>query len=205
MTDERLRRLLDRACEVVPETLTEVGYKREIGTCILSTRIATLVLRELGVRARPLACQLMAGNEVWARVVTDFLEREGRWPTHDEWEPGMWAVGVGYGEDPRANRPGYDGHLIAVVEERYGLDLTRDQTSRPQRGFTVEPGYFPVTPEFLRGELALPLIVDDAYLRYDAWPEERSFLNAPDWREPARQRSSRAVPIRRIHRQLSRP
>lgn len=204
MSDERLRRLLGEMCDVIPEETTTAGYGRD--SCILSTRLATFVLRDQGVRARPLACQLMAGNAAWAKRCAETLDREDRWPTEDEWTPEMWAVGVGYGRDPRDGdgRRRYDGHLIAIVENRYGLDLTRDQTSRPQRGFTTTPGYFPVTPEFLSGS-PLAFWDGDAFMRYDPMPDERSFLTAPDWQEPARQRNSGAVPIRRIQQQLSLP
>ena len=70
-------------------------------------QVATLVLREQGIRCRPLACQLMVGNAEWARICVTFLEQHGRWPTQEEWTDGMWAVGIGYGPDPRATRPGY--------------------------------------------------------------------------------------------------
>jgi hypothetical protein len=201
VSDTRLRSLLEAMCRAVPEEMTELGYRRR-DTCILSTRIATIVLRDQGIRARPLACQLMAGNAEWARVSAEFLERYGRWPTQREWTDGMWSVGIGYGTDPRAARPGYDGHLIAVVEERYGLDLTLDQASRPAKGFTTQPSYFQTPPEFLRGDTALPLIIGDAYLRYDPTPEERSFLRAPDWTEV--QRYGRLLPTQRIRQRLAR-
>lgn len=202
-SDARLRALLGRMCDIVPSELADHGYQRK-DICILTTRVATLLLREQGVRARPLACQLMAGNATWARLVTEYLERDGRWPTADEWVEGMWSVGVGYGQDARRDRPGYDGHVITVVEERYGLDLTLEQVSRPEHGFTTGPSYFKTPRQFLTADVPLPVILGDAYLRYDALPAERAFLTTPDWQETGRHwNQDDRVPAHRIRQRLT--
>jgi hypothetical protein len=178
-----------RLVRELPAELTRMGYSRE--TCILHTRYAVDALRELGVRARPLAARVMVGNAEWRRIA----EELGHWPQHIEWTPETWCIGIGFGPDPRKERPGYDAHVIAVVNERWALDLTIDQASRPQHGINLSPHYWPVTPAFLRGDQPAQFRRQRhrrSHVHYDAMPDDRGFLSVPTgvWR--CRRRDRRA-------------
>jgi hypothetical protein len=166
-----------RLVRELPAELTRMGYARK--TCILHTRYAVDALRILGVRARPMAARVMVGNAEWRRIAQEV----GHWPQHIEWTPETWCLGIGFGPDPREERPGYNAHVIAIADERWGVDLTIDQASRPQHGINLSPHYWPVTPAFLRGEEPAQFLVNgESHVHYDAMPADRGFLLVPDWR-----------------------
>jgi hypothetical protein len=146
-----------RLVRELPAELTRMGYARK--TCILHTRYAVDALRILGVRARPMAARVMVGNAEWRRIAQEV----GHWPQHIEWTPETWC--------------------LAIADERWGVDLTIDQASRPQHGINLSPHYWPVTPAFLRGEEPAQFLVNgESHVHYDAMPADRGFLLVPDWR-----------------------
>lgn len=177
--DEKVRETICRLVDVAPVITAELGYSRR--TCILHTRIATIVLRELGLRARPLGCRLLAGNAEWHELCNEL----GRLPTPDEWEhrDDVWCLGIGFG---RGDQRGYDGHVVTVVEERYVVDLTVDQCDRPKYGMRFTPGFFPADRTFLSGAEPAVFVRDGSLLKYEALPKDRGFLMVPDWTEVAK-------------------
>lgn len=181
MTASAIARLLDRLVVEIPERVTRAGYGRD--TCILHARVAVDELRGWLVPARPLAVRAIVGNAQWAADTRQL----GHIPTDArEWSPGTWCVGVGYGLDPRAERAGYDGHVIVVVDERYAVDLTLDQMSRPAKGIELSPHWWELpSPAFVLGEGSAAFrLGNGSVVIYDAMPDERGFLSAPDWRCP---------------------
>lgn len=197
MTNRQIERLLGRVVESIPAQMTEAGFNRD--TCILHSRVAVDVLRELGVRARPLACRMMAGNDSWRALSLKL----GRYPVPDEWEPETWCLGIGYGPDPRLERPRYDGHVIVVVNERWAVDLTLDQASRPAKGMELRPHFWQVEREFLRGDQPEVFFTEGgSVVTYFPLPEERGFLTVPDWTEP-KVRLARLTPTPQIVAALS--
>lgn len=177
MNDRQIERVLEHMVHEIPAEMTRMGFTRK--TCILHTRFAVDALRSLGLRARPLAARVTVGNADWARLG----KKLNRWPEHDDWTDETWCVGIGYGPDPRDERPGYNAHVFAVVNERWGLDLTIDQASRPQYNINLSPHYWTVTPAFLRGDQPDVFVAEDgSVVVYDADPDDRGFLLVPDWR-----------------------
>jgi len=166
---------MDHMCLTIPTMLTTAGLGR--GTCILHTRIATLLARKAGVRARPLTCALTVANAEWLALA----EELDRMPDVEEWRGGEWALGIGQGKAP--GQKGYDGHVVVVVEDRWVLDLTLDQANRPQHGIEVRPGYFRVERDWLRGGRRIAFRRNGAFIQYEARPEDRGFLAVPDWTE----------------------
>jgi hypothetical protein len=176
VTARQVEHVLERMVTEVPAEMTRLGYSRR--TCILHTRYAVDALRLLGVRARPLSTRVVIGNAEWRRIAGGL----GRWPTPEEWTRETWCLGIGFGVDPDEENPGYDAHVIAVVNERWALDLTIDQANRPKHGIELTPHYWPVTPAFLRGDESAQFRSRGSHIHYDAMPEDRGFLLVPDWR-----------------------
>jgi hypothetical protein len=164
---------LERLCDVIPPIMTAHGLTRR--TCIAHTRLATIVARQAGIRAEPLACKLVILNDQ-AFVRAQELGRE---LAADDYEDGMWSLGIGYGQDPE--QKGYDGHVVTVIERRWVLDLTLDQADRPQHNIHLRPGWFALPERFLSGEEGATGILDGTFLRYTAMPDDRGFLTVPDW------------------------
>ncbi len=176
MNARRLERVLAQMVRDVPASMSALGVRRD--SCILHTRVAVDVLARLGVSARPLAVKVTVANSEWVRLG----KRLNRPPERDEWTDDTWVLGMGFGLDPRQTRPGYDGHVIAIVNERFALDLTLDQASRPERSMVVGPHYWPAHPMFLRGERPdVHVSTDGSVAIYQANPDERSFTQYPDW------------------------
>jgi hypothetical protein len=175
MSERQAIRWMELMCETLPPRLTAAGFSR--GTCILHTRLATMLAREAGIRARPLRCNVVVANGKWLELA----EELDRMPETREWRGGEWSLGIGHGRE--VGQPGYDGHVVVVVEERWVLDLTLDQANRPQHGINMHLGYFAVTPEWLRGETMTAFRRDGCFVQYEAVPEDRGFLTVPDWTE----------------------
>lgn len=196
-SNRQTERLLGRMVAEVPARLIELGYARD--TCILHTRVAVDILRELGVTARPLAARVMVFNAKFAEET----RRLGHFPLQgDDLSPEAWNVVIGYGTDPSADRPGFDGHLLAVVNERWALDLTIDQASRPKYGIELAPHFWAVDQRFLRGEAPDIFEAGGSYVRYEADPDERGFLHAGDWKNISVIDSHRINPTRALVRDL---
>jgi hypothetical protein len=186
LTAAQIERLLRRAVEVVPDVMTEHGFGRH--TCILHTRVAVLALRALDVDARPLAVKLRAISPELARRLSCGERPDER--TAAQWAAdGCWEVVIGFGtnENPSAPPPGqtrgYEGHLL-VAAGQLVADLTLDQTARPERNLLLDPVMASVSREFLRGKEPLVLQSENGSVAvFEAQPDERSFLRAPDWQK----------------------
>lgn len=100
-----------------------------------------------------------------------------------EWPSTAWSLGiVGTGERvPETN--GWDGHLVAYVDEadsRWIVDASLDQFSRPQRGIELLPSVFSM-PKPWTGD---PMIFDKAdgtVVVYRAMQNPGPWRRAPDW------------------------
>lgn len=175
--------------DVLPEMFAAIDLRPD--SCILATRIGTLVARELGVQAGALPVRVAAMNASYAEMMNEWSESEEH---HDDpylpedqraaWsERGAWCVMLGFGEPLGAQRPGYDGHVVLSVARRYMVDLTIGQARREEKGILVEP-FVMECPEFVRGEkrnvaLTAPEGGTVVYWHHD----RRAYLNASDWRD----------------------
>lgn len=190
MTNRQIEVALGRMCEAWTE------WGRLPDACIAATRVAIHALAEKRVPARALHVSVVAYNPPYRELLeARHADPEG-WDSlpHDEkerltveWrERGAWSVLLGFGADPRAKRPGYDGHVVAIVKERWLLDLTIGQAARPHKGIHLEAGFAPVDRDFLRGEKPITFKFGDATAIYYAEPERRGYLLAPDWKHARR-------------------
>jgi hypothetical protein len=165
---------MNQMCDEIPARMTAEGFGR--GTCILHTRLAIMRARQDGIRARALACRVHVQNAEWVALT----ERLGHPPTEADFEgTEAWAMGIGFGQGE--GRPGYDAHVVTVVEERYVLDLTIDQANRPQRNILLRPGHFEARDGFLDGEVGIGYEQKGSHVLYTALPDERGYLTVPDW------------------------
>jgi hypothetical protein len=126
-------------------------------SCILSSRIGRLLLREEGIDATPVPVRATIANRAMRDYLDDDMERffEPFTPEQEEESEalGAWAVGLGYvekGYDARANGR-YPGHMVLVTRnpDRV-IDLTLNQSARPDRNMPLEPVAFPIEREDLK-------------------------------------------------------
>jgi hypothetical protein len=91
------------------------------------------------------------------------------------------ALGIGFGRDDRQERPGWDGHLVAILESTVLVDLTLDQASRPEKNIVLHPGWSVVPTSFLAGRDMAQCDMNGSRVSYSAMPADRSFTSAGDW------------------------
>lgn len=183
--------VMDRLTTVLPDALTAMGYNRD--TCVLHTRTAIQVFRELGFKAYPQAVAVLAMNEAFyarlARGETPSRENE------DEWvKAGCWSVNIGrLPWQERQHREGrFDGHLVTVVEDKWIFDPTLDQATRANKGIHLENGWFPAQDLLTDEATAVMAQIGEPpttvlYSRLEG--TDARFLNAGDWRLPPRDTS----------------
>ena len=149
--------------------------------CIGATRVAVDVFNRAGLEAAPLAVNLFVLNP----ALVDRLKREGRLPSSgkelDQWnaEDGACLRVVGCQKSPGS----WGGHLVAIVNRRWMVDLSLDQAEEPRRGIRL-PRFvvWPAPRRFLSGWKALDLATRGrAGLIYEARPGDTSFQRTPAW------------------------
>jgi hypothetical protein len=194
----------DELIEAAVEVLTQDTRPRMLevalpSSCILATKIAVEACRGIGLRARPLPVRAHVFNPTWVERVKAGHVLTPDKETVKEWlRAGAHRVTVGFhGEEERAlvtphanGSPGWNGHLVAIIEESVLLDLALDQTTRPAHDMHVEPVAARPPRElfrtFVRGEAPLEGTVGRCTVAYEARPEEKGYLASPDWADRRR-------------------
>jgi hypothetical protein len=159
-------------------------------SCIGSTRIALDFLRELGVRAYPMAVRVVIANEPMARRWQAGLvgrdQQEGlRWLAED----GSYSLSLGYAPEHYDPAREWPGHLVCVVDGPQGavvLDLSLDQASRPQHGVHLRPHVFCASRDWLADDAEHWEEVDGSLLAYKVDRENTEYLRSPDWTDKGR-------------------
>jgi hypothetical protein len=159
------------------------------------------VMRSFSIPAAPLPVEALALNpQMFERV------KEHGWPKNgaqtEQWhrEDGSWIVGVGGvagkpdADDYVSTRgPGWHGHLIVLIDDRFGIDVTVDQLATKRmkwpalekaRGLAFE-----VTQEFMDGSW-LHCGVQGGVVQYRREPQNIEYRKMRDWRLAARRRPS---------------
>jgi hypothetical protein len=105
--------------------------------CIESTALALDFLRARGIACRELSVQVMIFNKPGWRLyqsgshVNDSPTDKALWDTM-----GGWSIGIGFPHGaPKPNK--FQGHLVALIEGGWLLDLSIEQASRPARGMAI--------------------------------------------------------------------
>lgn len=121
----KLRDTCVAAVEAWPKIATE--HRLAANHCILAARVASLVIPD----AVPLVVSVCVANNIAQPLF-------GHGPLNrpvDEIATGAWTVGT----DEGPTRIGqYRHHLVAVVADRWILDLSAPQLSRPRRGIIIK-------------------------------------------------------------------
>lgn len=150
------------------------------GRCIEGTRLATAVLRHLGVDAAALACDVVAANRAGVALLAEGVPAT-------EWPPHAWSIGVlcdiprsGANRQEPGRRRGFAGHVVACGDGWF-CDLTAQQFHRPERGLVVDAALAgPYDPAVARVSHDLPR---GAVLVWKWRPEVRSYRTTPAWRQ----------------------
>jgi len=163
-------------------------------SCIAATLIVCGALEVLGIRAEPFNANLVACNARWMQLMGE----RGGWPADEatmlDWTRnlGAWNVGIGLSY-PHEVKPGqWNGHLVALTEDRVLIDASADQASRPERGLVL-PGTILArhTRGFKTGGMRVVVPLEQDALAFYT-PERNKALptNAPDWK-----RTDRLAPL----------
>jgi hypothetical protein len=181
--------LLEFAPSCLPETERSTG-----GSCIYAAKIAVGVLEYFGFQARPLTVRLRLVNAAyWSR-----WEAGGFEPIEesDEW----WDVSGAYSvviDSDLSPKPGaWNGHLVAIAEEQFLIDLSLSCFARPERRLYSQPIVEEIhDSSFLQGNTCWAIESGQgSRLMYEAKPGDQSYLHpniVPDRLPLARQRTAR--------------
>jgi hypothetical protein len=149
--------------------------------CILSTRVATGVLRDFGIEASPLTVHVTVGDASFARLMEDQVP-----PADTEAfrrlceERGARSINLG---DGQTAGKGWPHHLVAIVEGRFLFDWSIDQAKLHMTGTELEPVIISCDGDFLSGRCGLRHVTKPGgcYLNYRALPIETSYQTSRAW------------------------
>lgn len=104
--------------------------------CIEWCRTMTAVCDRIGLSARAVPVNVLAGNHAATQSVLRGIPL-----TEADDAAGAWTVGVWHGQDHEGS--GWNGHLVVVIRNpdhtRTLVDGTADQLSRPAKKIIVDP------------------------------------------------------------------
>lgn len=155
-------------------------------SCIASTAITIAVMKHFDIPAVEFPCRALVFNKAF--MVR--MRKEGHWPSPEEtveWTSGpdnAWSVGVGF---PKTAEP-YVGHLVAIVDNKYLVDASIDQATRPAKELFLPPVLVtPITRNFRRNKEKFELTNEHGErLIYEPRPKDKVYLQAPDWTDTSR-------------------
>jgi hypothetical protein len=153
-------------------------------SCIASVKVACEVLAHHHLIAEPLVVRVMVFNPAFVARIESGADFPESGEIVRQWfeEDGSWTLGIGYGERQPNSWP---GHLVAVLrEQRLMIDLSLDQACRPEKGIDLVPSVFDVQDTFLSGEETLVQEINGSVVKYNAFPDDRSYRISPNWTNP---------------------
>src|SRR5262245_6272683 len=147
----------------------ELSGLLRVDCCILCARLSILTLKGFGVKAHPIATEVIITNPQSRELI------EVGTPL-DAWPDWAWSIGVG----SYSSGSGWPGHLYAATDELL-IDLSARQFDRPGRL------HFPRSLVIDRARLRT--MVDGCWLFVDERKQalmittttDRRYRNTPDW------------------------
>jgi hypothetical protein len=170
--------------------------------CILATGVGVDTLSVFGIEAKPLSLAVEFRNRAWVDYVAALPE--GHRLTAEELAEmdaqGAWVIHTGWPDNERSGKRdlltnGWHGHLVIHVPNIDGVgsaivDLDFRGFARPHKNITV-----PSAASFMfNGKPAIYNFPDGCALAIQPKPEDRTWEDAPDWRDHfRRERTVRAL------------
>jgi hypothetical protein len=185
------RQLLAELACLLPNAM-EREFPGHLG-CILATRLAIEVCEHFGVKARPLACQVIAYNAQYKAHMDrgDEFDVE-RWYRED----GAHSVGIGFDQ---GDQPGsWNGHLIVVAEDTFA-DYTLMNVERPMLGLIIG---MPLVGPYRGTRTWMAENGHGTVVEYKEIDNTR-YRAAPDWTDPKRRKAICGPLIREMERRFS--
>lgn len=184
MTPEAIENHLNDLTEWMRDSIVR-KYGRD--NCVLSTRIAGAYLAKHGIVAVPVVTQCMAFNEAYH----DHVFGKEETMTEDE----LTALAgkahcVAATEAQPQGAKGLHGHMIAIVNGEYLLDMSADQFARPDKGIEVSAFWTRIPTvgrkAFIRGRNPFILSSNNAdgsktWLAYHLQPQRKDYIGSADW------------------------
>jgi hypothetical protein len=163
--------VLNWLVENAPPIFDREGFAAD--RCLLATRHGLDVCRYFGIKGGPVKVGAIVGNAAWV----EWMETS---PTESDMMPDeAWSIGV----DLHSETPGkYAGHLVLMVNvesDRFLLDLSLGQMSRPHRDINLPAAGLFLFPS---DDDIASYSMNGTYLYYQLRPE-RDWLAAKDWKK----------------------
>lgn len=102
----------------------------------------------------------------------------------------MWSIGIGFPPDDLSTP--FTGHLAALVDNKFLVDASLDQASRPQYDLHMPPVLVSEVPrDFRRGKKGTRHFIENAkgdVVIYEHQLENKFYLISKDWTEESRRR-----------------
>lgn len=184
----------DRLQQLANTCWGEVTHFLKPDSCVLATRVFVDALRMLGERKTD---ALVVDVIVMSRAAAEHSQEHGcdrRIGSCPERGDRPLAV-LGWNPDAPARglMESWSGHVVAIVQRRWVVDLSLPQIHRPDLGLVVdEPLVFEVPPIFFKGTHGADLHEADHGMRllYHALPNAGTdWQSSPDWSMQSRLRS----------------
>jgi hypothetical protein len=166
------------------EELTKASQQH---SCIMATAVFIRVLNLKGVDAYPVTVKVSVYNPYFSSKIKG-LETPPSPELVNQWgTEGAACVKIGDGEETEA---GWPNHLIAVVPNaENGKDLVFDftitQVNRAEMNINIKPVVMLVSPGFFKKQQTKSFHNNECLMRYESFPEDRSYEQAPIWQDTA--------------------
>jgi hypothetical protein len=164
-------------CEILRHSTRE--------SCILSTKLLCDLMNQLGVKAMPVAVDVIGLNQV-------ALEKEQKGEEFDATDPDERAFGARCKVDPDSEDPegtNWPGHLVLIAGGRFMLDPSADQFARADYDYHVRPTMIEFEDDdqletwLYDGVRQGFLLPEGGMLTYEAHPDVVTYRTCSDWED----------------------
>lgn len=143
-------------------------------SCIASTKVAVKVLSHFKIPVRPKCFSV----EIMNPKYRELFDQQHCHPTKengDAWlAQGAWEIAID------GHTPDSSGHVVAIVADKFLLDLSLDQASRPHKNLKLEPALLPLPDNWSGQPVLLYEEPDGMRLMYHRVDNE-NYRKANDW------------------------